>query len=530
MQTVFRLFCGFLIPCNSFNSGLPVVDLGYGIYQAANITNTTYWTFANIRYAAAPIGDLRWRPPQQPLVNRTVIEASPALDRICPQAFPAWHLDMNKFVKEQLGPDAPELIEPGPVLLDPSQPTPELDPRTDEDCLFLDVYSSKSLHSHSKSAPVLVWIHGGANVEGSKSTGWSHPGGLFEVAEHDLVVVSMNYRLGAFGFLAGSSIRENGTLNLGLLDQQFALRWVQKHIASFGGDPSRVTLMGYSAGGAATMFHMTAYGGQREPLFHQVITQSAGYGLNSLTLQEQQQQLFFKYLSVSTLPDARRASTLDLIRANLPPHWQCKPSWDLRCRYQRGLRVLVGHNFNEGLLFTSPYVNNDSSFVQWFKDIMPTATDEGLQELLDKYPSNFSGSPNLPYTSQITRAALSMGDFVFNCNALAMSSARYHSASYAYLFSVWPALHIADLFYTFYSPSNPNSKRVKDIAAARALQNAIVSFVGKGRPDYGELGQGREYGEKGRIVEFTDEGLREGVDPAMNPRCEWWNAAGLLQH
>ncbi|KAH8828911.1 hypothetical protein DL96DRAFT_1019429 [Flagelloscypha sp. PMI_526] len=283
------------------------------------------------------------------------------------------------------------------------------------------------------------------------------------------------------------------------------------------------------------------------PFFYQVITPSAGYGLNSLA--PPPQQLYFRYLNPSRLTDARHAFTLDLIRPNLlligkaNPHgtYAVTPVVDRTFlpatpaellspgRYQRGLRVLIGHNSGEGLLFATPHVNNDSSFAQWFEDIMPTATHEGLQELLDKYPSNFFGSPNLPYTSQITRTALSIGDSVFNCNALAMSSARYHFACCAHLFSVWPALHIADLFYTFYSPSNPNSKRVKNVAAAGTLQNAIVSFVVNGHPDFRELRQGREYGGKAKIVEFTDEGLREGVDPAMDPRCEWWIAGGLHQ-
>jgi carboxylesterase type B len=81
---------------------------------------------------------------------------------------------------------------------------------------------------------------------------------------NQFISVTIQYRLGAFGFLAGEDVKENGALNAGLLDMNFALQWVQKHIKKFGGDPTRVTIAGESAGGAAVMYQAMAYGGKQD--------------------------------------------------------------------------------------------------------------------------------------------------------------------------------------------------------------------------------------------------------------------------
>ena len=111
----------------------------------------------------------------------------------------------------------------------------------DEDCLFLNVYASETPSQDTKK-PVLVWIHGGAYTNGSGSTAWYHGGTL---ASQGSIVVTINYRLGALGFL--------GDGNYGTLDMVSALRWVNKNIAAFGGDPNNVTIFGESAGGSSVV-------------------------------------------------------------------------------------------------------------------------------------------------------------------------------------------------------------------------------------------------------------------------------------
>ena len=172
--------------------------------------------FRGIPYAAPPVGALRWRPPQPPAHWLGVRDAS-KLGHNCMQ----------------------------------HQPYDDIDPFTagvSEDCLYLNVWTS-SLDARAKR-PVLVWIHGGgfwAGFGGEER----HNGG--PLATKGAVVVTLNYRLGPFGFLAHPAFAaespQHAAGNYGLLDQIAALRWVKRNIARFGGDPSRVTIFGESAGG-----------------------------------------------------------------------------------------------------------------------------------------------------------------------------------------------------------------------------------------------------------------------------------------
>jgi para-nitrobenzyl esterase len=183
--------------------------------------------FLGIPYAAAPTGNLRWRPPQ-PIRAWTGVREAKAFGPACPQLPSNW---------------LPEMLGRKQMV-------------TDEACLYLNVWTtnlpaSAETSSHTSSlhkAPVMVWIHGGGNVEGSQE--WPPLGPT--LARHGVVVVSINYRLGVFGFLslpgltAESARHASG--NYGLLDQVEALQWVRRNIDKFGGDPSEVTVFGASSG------------------------------------------------------------------------------------------------------------------------------------------------------------------------------------------------------------------------------------------------------------------------------------------
>ncbi|KAH8817776.1 Alpha/Beta hydrolase protein [Flagelloscypha sp. PMI_526] len=383
---------------------LPVVDVGYARYQAANITGKEYYTFSNIRYAAPPVGNLRWRAPQPPSTNRSnIIQTSP-------EGNIAWYNNASVFLKDHLGPFAPQL-NAGPLLLDPSQPTPDLDPRTSEDCLVLDLFAPKHLFDHHGHAPVLVWIHGGGFSTGSKDAFLFTPEGLYNASQSGFVAVSINYRLGAFlivGFLAGSQVEQHGILNPGLLDQRFALEWVRTHYA-------------------------IELGIWRDPW--------------------------------ASYEDIIRANLLLIGNASPYPSFPVLPVADgsfipappaelfSSGRYAHGLRILTGHNLDEGLMFTNPIAADETSFLQLLHELFPSATNDAFKELLVHYPSTFDGS--LPYTSQITRAALTIGDMTFNSAALATSCAKEHAASFAYFFTAYPAIHAQDLAYAFYTPESP---------------------------------------------------------------------------
>ena len=117
----------------------------------------------------------------------------------------------------------------------------------------------------------MVQIHGGGYAGGNAET---YPGyALVNQSRGDLIYVSIQYRLGAFGFLSSAEIRENGAANAGFLDQRAALMWVQRNIRAFGGDPAKVTIIGGSAGGGSVLNQMILYGGQANPPFRAAISE-----------------------------------------------------------------------------------------------------------------------------------------------------------------------------------------------------------------------------------------------------------------
>lgn len=146
-----------------------------------------------------------------------------------------------------------------------------------EDCLHLNVHAPIEPFGEPLSVPVMVWFHGGSFTMGAGSD--THKENVQELVKtHRLVVVTINYRLGVFGFLGSERIRASrglSTGNFGTLDQQMALKWVQNHISYFGGDPQRVTIVGWSAGAASASVHLSMPGSNG--LFRSAIMMSGGF-------------------------------------------------------------------------------------------------------------------------------------------------------------------------------------------------------------------------------------------------------------
>ncbi|XP_017783906.1 PREDICTED: venom carboxylesterase-6-like [Nicrophorus vespilloides] len=186
--------------------------------------------FLGVRYAKPPIGELRFMPPQQ-LGKWIGIQYPNGNHPICTQL---------------------DLYTPGSTI------------QGEEDCLFLNIYTPKV---SSKLLPVMVYIHGGGFLSGSGSSTFYGPDSLMN---EDVVLVAINYRLGALGFLSTGDEVVPG--NNGLKDQNVALRWVQEHIKYFGGDPTQITIFGESAGGASVHFHVIS--SLSKGLFHAAISQS----------------------------------------------------------------------------------------------------------------------------------------------------------------------------------------------------------------------------------------------------------------
>ena len=235
-------------------------------------------SFLGIPFAATTGGDNRWKPPQPAAAWTTTLNAT-TLGPICPQ-------------------------------IDPS--TMAYATTSDENCLSINVWTPDP--APTTPVPVMVWIFGGAFVFGS---GGAAPyNGNHLVPNGNVVVVSMNYRVGALGFLGHSALAaedaSKSTGNYGLLDQQAALKWVQTNIAAFGGDKTNVTIFGESAGGKSVCLQLLSPGSQG--LFNKAIIESGLCLTPGLTLSAAEAQ-GDRYATAMGCTDADAASALSCLRA-----------------------------------------------------------------------------------------------------------------------------------------------------------------------------------------------------------------------
>ena len=213
----------------------PIVTIETGVIRGGVEEDVAY--FKGIPYAAPPVGELRWRPPVSPAGWQGVREAK----SYGPQA--AQNNDLSVFATSG----------------------------GSEDCLYLNVFAPKEALSGKTPLPVFFWIHGGGLFVGSSSDYDPIP----MVKTGNAVVVTVNYRLGAFGSFAHPAIdaENHAVANYGLMDQIFALEWVQRNIAKFGGDPHNVTIAGESSGGQSVLALMTSP--KAKDKFHAAIGMSA---------------------------------------------------------------------------------------------------------------------------------------------------------------------------------------------------------------------------------------------------------------
>jgi para-nitrobenzyl esterase len=295
--------------------------------------------YKGIGFAAPPIGALRWKPPQ-PVVAWQGTRKADTYGPSCVQ-----------------DPTFARLFGAPPAI--------------DEDCLYLNVWTPAT--SAADKLPVMVWIYGGGFVGGMTSVP-AYDGAHF--AHRGVVLVSVAYRLGAFGFLAHPELsREsgNGSGNYGIEDQIAGLRWVKTNIAKFGGDPSRVTIFGESAGGISVS--MLAASPLAKGLFQRAISESGGSfapahrdaeggeNVPPLSVAEASGQKFLAKLGVSHVEEARALSA-DTLQKAVGPGLQADfwPVFDghvlLGDQYElyeaghfNDTPVLIGTNSDEGALF-----------------------------------------------------------------------------------------------------------------------------------------------------------------------------------
>jgi para-nitrobenzyl esterase len=385
-----------------------------------------------IPYAQAPVKDLRWRPPQPPLPWEGVLDAT---------SF--GHTSWSFLVGDD-------------------------NSNADEDCLNLNIWAPST--NGNANLPVMVYIHEGGFVFGNGSK--ANLDGQ-RLAQRGVVVVTFNYRLGVFGFLALHDLDEEGSNSgmFGLQDQQAALHWVQSHISSFGGDPNNVTVFGESAGAHSIGILMSSPAS--EGLFHKAILQSGAFwnqvfehDMDFIRAREHGKTIFDR-LDVSSLAELRDVPARSLVAhypfdfSSTPDQSNFAPSVDNNVLPQKALRVfqsndqmqipmLAGFASDEGTLFKNLLAAHPTK-EQFELTGKAIGGPELYAQFLSLYPTDASGAP-LPK---------SIIDFVGD---LYLAHQTWKAATsqiaagvenvYMYLFSYTSeynpmAIHASDINFTF---------------------------------------------------------------------------------
>lgn len=481
--------------------------------------------YKGIPYASPPVGDLRWRSPEPPKKRDGAQDAT---------AF---------------GPECSQ-IEMAPAYLMIGKK-----PNRKEDCLYLNIWRPKQEGKY----PVMFWIHGGGLTSGAGSDPMYWGDRL--AAKKGVVVVTINYRLGALGFLAhrGFSAEDprGSSGNYGLLDQVQALKWVKQNIANFGGDPNNVTIFGESAGGWSVCMHLVSP--LSAGLFQRAILESGG--CDTTRTMEQGFANGDKIAanlgcSGQDVVSCMRAKSADQVVASMKtrkdatgdfltlkfwehvwaPHedgWFLKetPIKSLRNGNYNKTPFMVGSNRDEAKLFAA---ENKMSYRKIRESKVVAAILKSLgKELMPAFEKLY---PFGKYARAMDAFVDAKGDIVLGCKCFDAAEATVAQPTYYYRFDyddnrfpyVIGAAHALEIPFIFDSLDRSffkllytNSQRKKARPLVDALMSYWSNFAKTGDPNAPGLMQWPRYDEKARMRMFLDLPLHVG--PADNVRkCEFW--------
>ncbi|GIK02003.1 hypothetical protein Aspvir_006046 [Aspergillus viridinutans] len=503
------------------HSAQPVVDLGYSRYQGVRLAAAVD-QYLGMRYAAPPLGDLRFRAPWEPAHNSTLQDAS----------------------------------EFGPICVGTGQSATST---RAEDCLFINVFTPSSATAHS-NLPVWVFIQGGAYATNSNAN--YNGTEVVQGSGNNIVFVNFNYRVGALGFLAGKEVQEHGDLNVGLLDQRKALQWVKKHIRQFGGNSDHVVIHGASAGGGSVSFHLTAYGGRNDGLFVGAIPESPWLA-PQVTISESEVLYgrLLRAVGCSTLACLRSVDVSAIQKVNLSAPDQGSISYPaglgkfwpaidgdlvrdrLYALFEQGrfirVPVMVASDTDEGSSFaynaTSPA--EVSLFLQSF---YPHLSTDQLQAVNDAYPMM---DPVTQHAAYFPSASAAFGDATIVCPGIHItdSMARFLTDgsdrvwNYRYNVQDPPKIaaglgvtHTFDLQAIFglnYGGGVSSSMRDINAPIIPVVMHYYINFIRTLNPNLLRADGApfwRPWGAGERLKVQTNSTVMESISDVQRNRCDLW--------
>lgn len=483
------------------------------VYNGNSSSDDQINEYLGIPFAAPPIGELRWQPTQPYTPSESVIEVkqfAPA----CMQAdrIVKWY----KGVIEDFGGD-PETFA---------------SPEFSEDCLYLNVLAPKTSNKDAEKLPVYIYMHGGSN-----KAGWSYEPNYIgrKMAERDMVVVSIPYRVGVFGFFPHA---DSEYVNFALLDQIAALQWVQDNIAAVGGDPARVTLAGESAG--ADNIAVLLGSPMAKGLFHRAVVQSGGWSIVSMPERKEVEHQI-KALSIEVLGDENAsleqlrkidaqelALAADIAFAELgfgpsvgDPVVPVSLREVAKARKLHNVDVILGSNTNEYLVYLSP----DQTVQQWIDEnpsdketvaAIKAVLNDGSTELeqVDRLITAVQfGCPTLKLAEQINSNGSRAWVYDFNkvrTGELASKMGAYHGAEIPYIFNT----------HDDWLPTD-----AEDLQLTNEIAQYWSAFVAQGTPQTEELAQWPEFSEDQRLAIS----LGKNVQAVSHPSIELCRLLAIIE-
>lgn len=469
--------------------------------------------FPGIRFAQAPVNGLRLKPPQ-PITAPMGIYKATQNGLSCPQ-----------FILSTTLEDAIPTAVLGTLL---NTPLFQKVLNAGEDCLYLNVHRPVGTAADAK-LPVVFWIYGGGF-----ELGWNYMYDGSPWVESSIeqgkpvIFVTVNYRVGGFGFLPGAEVLADGSANLGLLDQRLGLQWVADNIASFGGDPDKVTIWGESAGAISVFDHMVMYDGDHtykgKPLFRGAIMNSgsvvpadpvdgvkgqkiyntvvaaAGCAGKPDTLGCLRTVSYDKLLNATnSVPGLLSHTSISLSYLPRPDGTALTVSPDILLASGKYARVpfIIGSQEDEGTIFAlfQSYLKTTKQVATYLSDIFfLNAGEAKMTELVATYPYVFleDGSPFRTgilnnWYPQFKRLAAILGDLTFTLSRRIFLTAAAeispdvpswsYLSSYDYGTPILGTFHGSDLLQVFFGVY-PNY-------ASRAFRAYYLSFVATGDPNNG---------------------------------------------